>query len=82
MLGFLDAPPAHRYDLVVLDPPYSERAILAPLERLEPLLVGPAMVVVKHFWRDDPAEPNGLRAVRRRRFGETALTFMEREELR
>jgi 16S rRNA (guanine(966)-N(2))-methyltransferase RsmD len=80
VLRFLDAPPAHRYDLVVLDPPYAERAILAPLERLEPLLVGPAMVVVKHFWRTAPAEPAGLRAVRRRRFGETALTFMEREE--
>jgi 16S rRNA (guanine966-N2)-methyltransferase len=76
----LGADPADRYDLAFLDPPYAERAILAPLERLEPLLVGPAMVVVKHFWRTAPPEPAGLRAVRRRRFGETALTFMEREE--
>jgi hypothetical protein len=35
-----------------------------------------AQVVVKHFWRDRPADRVGLLASEReRRFGETALTF-------
>jgi 16S rRNA (guanine(966)-N(2))-methyltransferase RsmD len=65
------------YALVVLDPPYEERAILAPLERLVPLLAPGATVVVKHFWRTNVPVPEGLRAWRERRFGETALTFLE-----
>jgi 16S rRNA (guanine966-N2)-methyltransferase len=66
------------YDLVFLDPPYAERAILAPLERLLPLLSPDASVVVKHFWRTDVPAPSGLLAWRNRRFGETALTFLAR----
>jgi 16S rRNA (guanine(966)-N(2))-methyltransferase RsmD len=65
------------YMLAVLDPPYEERAILAPLERLVPLLAPGATVVVKHFWRTAVPVPEGLRAWRERRFGETALTFLE-----
>jgi len=65
-----------RYDLVFLDPPYDERAILAPLERLAPLLAPGAAVVVKHFWRTPVPEPPGLARWRERRFGETALTFL------
>jgi len=80
VMRFLDGPPTHRYDLVVLDPPYAERAILAPLQRLEPHLSRRAVVVVKHFWRADVPPVRGLTIARRRRFGETALTFLEREE--
>jgi 16S rRNA (guanine966-N2)-methyltransferase len=65
------------YTLAVLDPPYEERAILAPLERLLPLLAPGATVVVKHFWRTIVPVPEGMRAWRARRFGETALTFLE-----
>jgi 16S rRNA (guanine966-N2)-methyltransferase len=65
------------YGLAVLDPPYEERAILAPLERLTPLLATGATVVVKHFWRTSVPVPEGLRPWRERRFGETALTFLE-----
>jgi 16S rRNA (guanine966-N2)-methyltransferase len=65
------------YALAVLDPPYEEHAILAPLERLVPLLAPGATVVVKHFWRTAVPVPEGMRAWRERRFGETALTFME-----
>lgn len=75
---FLQRPPGERYDLVVLDPPYEEHAILAPLERLLPHLAERAVVVVKHFWRTEPPEMPELRAVRQRRFGETTLTFLER----
>jgi 16S rRNA (guanine(966)-N(2))-methyltransferase RsmD len=65
------------YDLVLLDPPYDERAILAPLERLGPMLAPGATVVVKAFWRTAIRPPEGLRQWRERRFGETALTFLE-----
>jgi len=65
------------YDLVLLDPPYDERAILAPLERLGPMLAPGATVVVKAFWRTAIRTPEGLRQWRERRFGETALTFLE-----
>jgi 16S rRNA (guanine966-N2)-methyltransferase len=66
-----------RYDLVVLDPPYEERAILPPLEGVVPLLAPSATVVVKHFWRTPVPVPDGLRTWRDRRFGETTLTFLE-----
>jgi len=65
------------YDLAFLDPPYQERDILAPLERLAPLLAPGATVVVKHFWRTDVPPIEGLQPWRKRRFGETALTFLE-----
>ena len=65
------------YDLVLLDPPYEERDILAPLERLVPMLAPGATVVVKAFWRTPIPTPEGLRPWRERRFGETALTFLE-----
>ena len=68
------------YHLVFLDPPYAERAILAPLERIVPLLPPDAMVVVKHFWRTEVPVPPGLAHRRERRFGETALTFLARSD--
>ncbi len=71
-----DAAAEPRFDLVFLDPPYSERAILAPLERVVPLLSPQADVVVKHFWRTEVPVPPGLARWRERRFGETALTFL------
>jgi hypothetical protein len=51
--------------------------MLAALERLGggALLVPEAIVVAKHFWRDEPPETVGLlRRQRTRRFGETAVT--------
>jgi len=72
------AAPEAPFDLAFLDPPYAERAILAPLERLGPLLSPDAGVVVKHFWRTEVPLPHGLARWRERRFGETALTFLVR----
>ena len=63
-------------DLVVLDPPYAERAILAPLGGSCRCLAPGGMVVVKHFWRTPMTSPPGLTAIRERRFGETTLTFL------
>jgi len=65
-----------RFGLAILDPPYAERAILAPLERLVGRLAPGAMVVVKHHWRTPIPTPRGLTTWRARRFGETTLTFL------
>jgi 16S rRNA (guanine(966)-N(2))-methyltransferase RsmD len=75
VLRFLGGVDDAAWDLVVLDPPYEERAILAPLVRIVPLLAPGGMVVVKHFWRTPMTSPPGLTAIRERRFGETTLTF-------
>ena len=73
---FLAGDPQLRFDLAFLDPPYAERAILAPLERLPAWLTPDAMVVVKHHWRTElPAVP-GLQPIRLRRLGETSLSFL------
>jgi len=74
---YLAACQAGTIDLAFLDPPYEERAILAPLERLVPCLAVGAMVVVKHFWRTSVPELIGLAPWRERRFGETMLTFLQ-----
>ena len=76
VLRFLDAVSGGGYDLAFLDPPYDQRDILAPLERLLPHLAPGATVVVKHFWRTPIPEPWGLARWRDRRFGETAITFL------
>ena len=70
------APAEDRFDLAILDPPYAERAILAPLERLVGRLAPGATVVVKHHWRTPIPTPQGLATWRERRFGETTLTFL------
>ena len=74
---FLREAPDERWDLVFLDPPYEERAIVAPLRAVAPHLAPGAWLVVKHFWRAEPPEVGGLELARQRRFGETMLTFWE-----
>jgi 16S rRNA (guanine966-N2)-methyltransferase len=84
-LAWLAAAPEAVFDLVIVDPPYADAAVLgAILERLgapgSPLRDG-GRVVAKHFWRDAPPAAIGLLASEReRRFGETALTFLRRTE--
>lgn len=73
---YLERSDGDRFELAFLDPPYEERAILAPLERLSGRLTPGAVVVVKHFWRNPIPEPPGLARWRERRFGETTLTFL------
>ena len=68
------------FAIVLADPPYAEPALVgAALERLADARLGwlgdDAVVIVKHFWRDQPPERVGrLRRTRVRRFGETALS--------
>lgn len=77
---FLDAGDGGPYELAVLDPPYEVRAIVAPLRALVPLLAPGAIVVVKHFWRTEVPDVPGLAPVRQRRFGETMLTLLTKED--
>ena len=85
----LDAWP---FDLILVDPPYAERALRdAVLARLgaagdaasgAPSVVRPGgRVVVTHFWKEPPADRVGLLASERtRRFGETAVAFYRRRD--
>jgi 16S rRNA (guanine(966)-N(2))-methyltransferase RsmD len=73
---FLDGA-ADRWDIAVLDPPYEGHAIVAPLRALVPRMALGATVVIKHFWRDETPDVDGLSVTRQRRFGETMLTFLE-----
>lgn len=70
------------FDVVVLDPPYEDPALLvAALEAVAPRVVVGGRVVAKHFWRTAPPALIGLLASEReRRFGETVLTFYRRTE--
>ena len=86
VLGWLatGAENAGRYEgfgAVVVDPPYADvAAMTGSLERLGDPALGwlrdDALVIAKHFWRDEPpAAAGNLRVSRVKRFGETALTF-------
>jgi 16S rRNA (guanine966-N2)-methyltransferase len=76
---FLDSTADGPWDVVVLDPPYAERTLDVPLDRLRAHLAPRALVVVKHFWRTPMPTDTGFAVTRSRRFGETALTFLEVE---
>ncbi len=77
---FLADPSRGPWDLAVLDPPYESRDIVAPLRALTPRLAPGATVVVKHFWRTELPEVEGLAVTRQRRFGETMLSFLATAE--
>ncbi|MGD0248021.1 MAG: 16S rRNA (guanine(966)-N(2))-methyltransferase RsmD [Candidatus Limnocylindrales bacterium] len=75
------AAPDGPFDIVLVDPPYAETALMDAALRLlgageAHLLTPGSWVVAKHFWRTPPPAVVGLLAsVRTRRFGETALMF-------
>jgi 16S rRNA (guanine966-N2)-methyltransferase len=76
--AYLRSTTAPPWDVAIVDPPYEERTLDPLLERLAPHVAPGGLVVVKHFWRTPvPAEPPWS-PMRTRRFGETALTFLER----
>jgi len=81
-LARMDTATGEPFDIVIVDPPYAETALLAAsLEALGPHLAPGARVVAKHFWRDPPPTAIGLLASEReRRFGESMLTFFRRQE--
>lgn len=73
---FLAAKERGPWDLAILDPPYDLSGIVAPLRAVLPHLAPGATVVLKHFWRTGPPQVEGIVVARRRRFGETMLTFL------
>ncbi|HVM30163.1 MAG TPA: RsmD family RNA methyltransferase [Candidatus Limnocylindrales bacterium] len=80
---WLDRPaePPAPFNGAVVDPPYGDEELLAAtLERLgrsgAGWLADGALVVAKHFWRDElPDRVGQLTRERDKRFGETMLTF-------
>jgi 16S rRNA (guanine(966)-N(2))-methyltransferase RsmD len=80
VIAWLGSAGTLRFDLVLVDPPYEDTAILGQaLELVGPLVAPAGTVVAKHFWRDAPPPRVGMLAAHRvRRFGETALTFYRR----
>jgi 16S rRNA (guanine966-N2)-methyltransferase len=70
------------YDIVLLDPPFGDAAILVSLERLGTgaLLAPEAVVVARHFWRDELPERVGrLRRRQMRRVGEGVVAIYRLE---
>ena len=75
-----ERPDDQAFDAVFIDPPYDDPELaLDALRALadEPAWLSPdAIVVVKHFWRDEPPETiGGIARTRQKRFGETMLSF-------
>ena len=69
------------FGAILVDPPYADQqALLGTLARLGDRRLGwithDSIVVAKHHWRDDPPERvAGLMLERRRRFGESGLSY-------
>lgn len=71
------------FDACLIDPPYNQPLVVPALELLgDPArewLAEGGVAVAKHFWRDEPPATLGdLTAYRRRRQGETMLSFYRR----
>ena len=66
-----------QWDVVVLDPPYEERRLEGPMGAVTPHIAPHGIIVVKHFWRTTVPDTPSLAVTRTRRFGETALSFLE-----
>jgi 16S rRNA (guanine966-N2)-methyltransferase len=62
------------FDVVVADPPYDAPWIAAALDAAARHLVPSGVIVLEHAWRRPAPEVAGLRLVRTRRAGDSALT--------
>lgn len=74
---FLASHDGDAWDLAILDPPYTARAMVPALLTLRSRVADGALVVLKHHWRSETPVVEGLTVARQRRFGETMLTFLE-----
>jgi len=72
---------ASRFDLIFLDPPYSQALgeVLGALAA-SGLLAREGVIVAEHASAMRPETAQGLRAIRTRAYGESALTVYELEE--
>ncbi len=73
-----EASSGRRYDLVLVDPPYADRAgVLPSLDRYLPAILSPTgLAVVESSSRDEPALPS-LALRTSRRYGSARLTLFE-----
>ena len=69
-----------RFDIVFVDPPYAQddRAVLAVLTGIEPILADGALVVLHRQARSTVLMPEFLTCVDERRYGDAVVTMMER----
>jgi len=69
-----------RFDIVFVDPPYAQddRAVLAVLAGIEPILADGALVVLHRQARSTVLMPEFLTCVDERRYGDAVVTMMER----
>jgi len=63
------------FDLIFLDPPYTDRAAYREIERLPALLAFGGRVVVQHDRRVEPHPVRGLELIRCHRVGRTMFSF-------
>lgn len=77
-------PPATRFDLVFMDPPYQKNLaeqVLAMVEKADFLAAGALVIVEEHRRVSLPAAVGRLTVVDQRCYGETGLWFYERQPL-
>lgn len=81
---FLAARARARFDVVFADPPYELAGDRAWIERLlgaiAPVSRIGGVCVIEHSVRGEPPEAAGWLSLRRRTYGETALSFLERAD--
>lgn len=66
------------FDLIILDPPYADRAAADALEAVHPLAAAGTRVVVEHASRyAAPPERGGVRLARTVKAGDSALSFYD-----
>lgn len=68
------------FDLLFLDPPYGQAALITSLEAASDLVDTGSLLVIEHARRDEaPPALSGLRRTRQLRSGDSALSFYDRQ---
>lgn len=71
--------PARSFDLILLDPPYDQPAIIDILADVGELVAGEGLLVIEHAKRAPlPMDVGALRRARALRSGDSVLSFYER----
>ena len=69
------------FDIIFLDPPYSDETAVETLQQLSTRLATGGMVVYEHGSRYNPPErPQGLQLKERRVYGDSAVAFYAQQE--
>jgi 16S rRNA (guanine966-N2)-methyltransferase len=80
-LGYLRAAPAAGFDLILADPPYDAGLEADTLAALSPAALAPGgCFVLQHRRSWSLRPPEGWRSFRSKRFGDTVVDFLVREE--